>query len=58
MYNAIAQAFVNAAFFPSTAEQAMLIRRSAKQHGKFKEGWNANLSFKTYNALKAQGIMQ
>lgn len=45
MSNAITQAFINVGIRPKG------------NIGRFYEGWAAKLSFKTYNQLKAQGIM-
>lgn len=47
MYNAMAQAFINLGFVSHTDKR-----------GTFKEGWSAHLSYRTYQQLKAQGIMQ
>ena len=55
MYNAIAQAFVNARH---QSQFKFSLIQKADQHGKFKDGWSANLSYRTYQTLKAQGIMQ
>lgn len=46
MHNAIASQFINVGIVSHTDKR-----------GLFKEGWSAKLSFKTYNQLKAQGIM-
>ena len=47
MFNALAQALVNAGF-----------AKESDKRGRFKDGWSAKLSFRTYNTLKDQGIMQ
>jgi hypothetical protein len=46
MSNAMTQAFINAGIHPKG------------NIGRFYEGWNARLSYKTYQQLVAQGIMK
>jgi hypothetical protein len=47
MHNALAQALIKAGF-----------AKQEDKRGKFKEGTSMKLSYRTYQALKAQGIVE
>lgn len=56
--NAFTQAFVNAAVKSSNdvfAKHSESIGNALKGNKDFKEGWSFSGSYKTYQALKAQG---
>jgi hypothetical protein len=52
MYNAMTEAFFNAAYANKDAYLTSKCRPS------FKEGWNLSASFKTYQQLKHQGYVK
>jgi hypothetical protein len=65
MQTQMTQAFRNAQVFPSASAvlvdkciDAITKQEKQKPNADQQRGWSAHLSFKTYNELKAQGIMQ
>jgi hypothetical protein len=65
MQTQFTQAFRNARVFPSTSKalvakciSAITKQEAVKPNEEQKRGWSTHLSYKTYQELKAQGIMQ
>ena len=53
--NAMTKAFVHAANYSANGGNAPALLHIATKQPKFKEGWSFNGSYKTFQALKAQG---
>jgi hypothetical protein len=59
MYNAMTTALLRAKTNHTAFEfYLQVVDRIAKKQPKFKEGFSTKLSYRTYQALKAQGIVE